>query len=388
MTVREIVTDTDFEEIEPAWRALRDRLPRRNIEHHPRWVRVQARENGCDARAIALFDGARLSGVAPLLIRPWTWRARLGLRKVASFPVSLGDLAGDGLLTSDDEAGERRLLEAIADSKLGFDMLYLESIPERSPLARIVREAQGVRSRFWLHAPAEPTTHWRIRVEGSFGDYLDRLDQRTRQNLLRKARKLERDCKAGLRLERVTSRDRVGWFLEHAARLSAASWQGKTLDLVIEANERAREAYERRAELGWLRSYLLCDGDRPIAFEIGLQEGGIFSFERTGYDPAYAVGSPGRVMLTKILEDLFVHDRPAWADFGSGDAPYKRELCTDSHRESTFYLLRKTPYMAMALATHEAVAQLDRSLRRTVDRLELRDTLRRVLRGHANARVA
>jgi CelD/BcsL family acetyltransferase involved in cellulose biosynthesis len=147
----------------------------------------------------------------------------------------------------------------------------------------------------------------------------------------------------------------------------------------------SRVPCQLRADRGWLRSYVLTCGDVPVCFIIGAQDDATYYYERIGYDPTWHEHSPGKVLLFKVIEDMYAERTPKWFDFGTGDSEYKRVFGTEQYDELNVYLLRKSVYMAAARATHSSVGVVDRAVRRVLDRYQLRQRVRHLLRGRKDS---
>jgi CelD/BcsL family acetyltransferase involved in cellulose biosynthesis len=262
-------------------------------------------------------------------------------------------------------------------------MVFLESTPVGSPLWTLATDGYSVRDRFWVHRAAPVTTHRLVRMPGSFSEYLEQFSGKTRRVLAYKVRRLEKACEGRLRLETVTRIDQVGDFLERAGRVSERSWQGASLGKLLEADDAHLTWCREHAGRGWLRSYLLSDGDRPIAFVHGLQAEGTYYYDHVGYDHDYAEHRPGTALLYKLLQDLFEHDRPKRVDFRYGDSEYKKLFSNHAYEEANLYLLRRSAYTAVARATHAACDVVGRAVRAGLDRLGMRERARHLLRARA-----
>lgn len=405
----------ELAQVRRAWEALIEQrahgasgAKKPHLYHDPRWLDAQLAEKASEnARAVlvALFHardaGAQselpqrpslvtpygtLAGVAPLLVRDWAWRARLGYTSVANFPVSLATLCGQEPLVPDDEAALDAFVSALGRASSAAQLVFIESLDVSSPLAkRFEAAAREPGARFWLHRSGGTSTHRLVRVPGSFKEYADKWSGRTRRTLAYKWRKLEAasaERRGKLSVKRYRLPGEVAELISHAERVSSKSWQGTRLGKVI-AEERQGRTIRAYAENGWLRSYVLLSGDAPLAFVIGYQAYGTYIYDVPAYDPAWAAHNPGSALLYRMLEDLTSEDRPEVVDFGYGDNEYKRLFSTDAYEETNVYLVQKSAYTGLARATHEAAAVLGSAARSGLDRLGLRERVRHLLRGRA-----
>jgi CelD/BcsL family acetyltransferase involved in cellulose biosynthesis len=328
---------------------------------------------------VALFAGRELAGVTSFMKRRWSWEGRLGYWRVARFPVQLVDLCGEELLAPDDPKAQEALLIAV-DEAARPHLVFLESVRLHSPLWRLLRSSVEIRRRFWVYLPNGITPRRIVELSGSFDDYLAKFSSRTRANFRNKIKKLERAC-GELRLWRVTRREELASFLDQVSLLSRRSWQGRRLGQLVGATDEDRERLALCADQGWLRSYLLSAAEQPLSFAIGYQASGTYFYARPGYDPAFGHLRVGTVLLYKILEDLTGFDAARRLDFGYGDNEYKAIFANHTHEEANVYLVRRSPYMGVALATVKGLSGLAAGVRWGLDRLRLREVVRRRLRG-------
>ena len=81
----------------------------------------------------------------------------------------------------------------------------------------------------------------------------------------------------------------------------------------------------------------LLAGDRPVAFRYGFLVDGIYYDYQTGYDPAYAHGRPGFVILAMVVRDLISRGAKQF-DFLRGDEDYKRHWADKEHKTYRYFI--------------------------------------------------
>jgi len=367
-----------------SWEACRRRQQRPVLKQHPDWLRSElpkAQTFGDGMLIAALYDFNGLAGVAPFMLQRWQWHCRLGYTKLLSFPMRAARLMGESFIGVPDERGQEAILQAVMRSDVPYQMLILENIPTQSTLWSTVTQSPRVREQFWIQRPFGATPRRRIHLASTYDDYLKGFDSKNLHNIKRLSRKLERECAGDLRFERVSTREQLPEFLSHVEHISRGSWQGQKLGRVVSATPGELEQMGRRADAGWLRSYLIKKGETPLAFAIGYQAHDTYYYTWIGYDPDWSACAPGIVLLLKILEDLFADNKPQWLDFGSYDHRYKRLFGTHVHDEDTAYLIRKQMYPAFVAGTSAAVRYSGRLLQSAIDRLGLRDRVRNMMKG-------
>lgn len=375
-----MTSEDEIEALAPAWEALMRRCAVTDVRLHPDWLRLEARAaRGRERMVVASRRDGALIGVAAFLVEPHLWCARLGYATAMSFPVKRALFCGAAMAATDPEAHEA-LLDAVLSAPDPCDVVSFESVPVTSDLLRAIRGSRAARA-CWVHE-RPPTLRRLIRMPATLAEYMSKFSGRTRRTLLYKARKLGQASSRGLTLERVTRREHVPRFLEHAERVSSRSWQGARLGHLVH-RERHEDRLAGHADRGWLRSYVLLSGDEPIALVSGTQANGVYTYEHAAYDRSWAPHHPGTVLLHRIIEDLFARDPPLLFDFGYGDNEYKRVFSNDAYDEVSLSLVRKSPYTAVALATDRACIALGNAARAALDRLGLRERVRGALRGSA-----
>jgi hypothetical protein len=329
-----------------------------------------------------VHDGDRVIGGAPFLLHTWTWQCRLGYTRVAAFPIRRAVLCGSDWIGAMDPGAQEALMRAIVDADVHYQLIHIDSLSVDSALWRFLRESPVVRRAFWVYTPGGITPHRLIDLPGSFDAYLSKFSGRTRHTLRRYVRRLDGAAAHGIRLRRITSKEELPQFLEQARIVSERSWQGRCLGHVVRQEETLGKL-GACADRGWLRSYVLEDGDTPIAFVIGMQGDGVYYYDVPAYDPAWADYRVGIVLLYRIIEDLCADGAVRAFDFGRGDSEYKRLFSTRSYDEQDVYLVRKSASTAVPLFMHRACASLGAVVRRGLDRIALREVVRRRLRAGA-----
>ncbi|QDT91713.1 GNAT family N-acetyltransferase [Gimesia algae] len=236
-------------------------------------------------------------------------------------------LSGQRFLMSEDyqhdQAFHKFLLEATISfcSENAVRFLLLEDILIDDPLNQSLKHLSdhclayshtGFQPRSLIQFPENPIEYW----------------NKFRSKSRRKHRKLLRD-NSELQLVRVTRPDQVAEFLESAHQISLNTWQTQRLGLRIKNDDKELEEMMFLALNGSLRSYLILDKNKPIAFKIGSQHRGVYHDLEFGFDLDYASISPGETLLLLILEDLIESDTPRTFDFGTGDAEYKQRYSSE-----------------------------------------------------------
>jgi len=370
--------------LKPGWGELISAAPRPHLEHQPEWLTL-GHAGGRLPFAVSLRSGGELLGVAPMLVRPFRFSVPFGRFAPIGFPVLCAEMQGGGPLCSADEQLIGSLVGATGDPGAPHDLLALEGVPLDSPLWRALASPE-VRQRYWVFRRGRVAPHRFIDLPESFDAYLAKFCPKSRSRLRGKLRKLESACSGTMEVIRVTGRQDIDTFLAQAAAVSKTTWQARRMSLEVRAGREEKERFGEMADRGWLRSYLMRGPAGPISYALGYQCDGTYYFTQPGYDPAWAPLSPGTLLIYRMIEDLYAWNTPRVFDFGLTDSEYKRFYANRSEDAVDVYLLRRTPYMAMAGAVNLSLSMLRRGLVAAVEGVRLQGRLRRTFRGQSRTR--
>jgi hypothetical protein len=187
-------------------------------------------------------------------------------------------------------------------------------------------------------------------------DFLKCRHKRTRNTLKRRVRKLREHGAGRLDCQRVETEDQVDEFHAAARSIAEQSWQFHHLGGRLEDTALNLENLRSYARIGCLRAYLLKCGDRPCAFVIGYQYEDILQLRQTAYAAEFSQLSPGTVLYYMLLEDLYSHRRPRFANHGTGVTRHKRLFSNRSALDTSVYLFRPTVANKLRCLTMSAFA--------------------------------
>lgn len=230
-------------------------------------------------------------------------------------------LVGNRFLYNGDEAVHARLLAAATHevTRNGARYLLIEDVDQDSSLLQL---AQSYQSRgYSIYSPTSFQVRLKINLPRTGAEYFGKFSSKTRNTFKRKEKKL-----GDIRVVRCSTVDQVADFLRDAHQISVNTWQTEQFGLRVKNDESDLAQFTFLASQGALRSYLLYQGETPMAFIIGNQHAGLYRYEEVGFDRKYHALSPGQVLLLKVLDDMFQDNPPECFDFGMGDADYKRLL--------------------------------------------------------------
>ncbi|WP_181706422.1 GNAT family N-acetyltransferase [Chthonobacter rhizosphaerae] len=295
----------ELEALEPAWWALWRRIGTASPFQSPAWlIPWTAVFRPAEVRAVAVFDGDDLIGLAPL----WREDGPYG-RRLLPLGIGISDDLDILVHPARPDAGPAILdaLDAMAD----WAVLSLEDcLPDAAALR--LRAPPG-----WTDGRADQAVRPTLAIAGRG---LEAVPARKRRSIRRCLRLAE--ARGPVRRTLV---DDAGRFLDTLFALHGARWQERGEDGVL-ADERVR-AFHRAALPGLLaaglaRLHEVTFGATPAAVIYELRHGGVAAPYLGGFDPAFSAESAGSLAMDHLIETA-VGDGCALVDFLRGAEPYK-----------------------------------------------------------------
>ena len=282
---------------------------------------------------LAVYRGADLVGVLPLVRERAGWRRRL-----AFAAAGIGDRFHPACAESDEVAVASACGHALARERSAWNMLRLERVPTGVSWPEALAAPIPRSSRLQcLETGALPYTDLRA-AEGSWDAYLASRSRNFRGQLGRRRRALERDRSVSLR--RTEDRSSFSRDFETLLDLHLKRWPGDTSPLSSPRAQAFHRAFaEASLERGWLRLWLLeVDGEAVAAF-YGWRFGRAYLFYQSGRDPLWDDASVGFVLLARALQEA-VEEGAEEFDLLYGDEPYKARFASAERAAQTLGLVR------------------------------------------------
>jgi len=222
-------------------------------------------------------------------------------------------------------------------------------------------------------------THF-FELTGTFEDYVKGFSSKIRSNIQRRGRKLETLAQGKIECRSYGHPDTVDEFYQLARRVAERSYQERLLGIAIPDTDEFVEGLRRRALNDTFRGYVLLAKDQPIAYEYYAVEQDVIDAVYTGYDPDYAEGSPGIVIMYKAIERLFAERRFRYFDLGYGDGQRKKDFgrCEFLRADVLYVPWRVRPIVFVP--AHFALDRLSKLAGVLLQNLGMRQRVRRLLR--------
>lgn len=316
-------TEPEFLGNREQWNELVARIPDSSVFLRHEWFDAAWRWAGMDAELyiIALLEGDRLMGVAPLILRASTGSPR---HRRLSF-LTVPDTQTCDILA--DPARRTEVLAAIfrtLNDRRDWDVLELAYLnPGSAEELAAQARAQGRSC-----TVSEQGTNPGIALEGTWESYYSRRSRRLKKGNNLIANKLKKGGHrfalaqfCGPRLRDDAERSDL---IDQVVAVSANSWKRKTgLSLDFPGpNAFIRRLSELAATQGWLSVWRLEVDGRALATEYQLNYNGHVHALRSDFVDDAAELSPGTYLNWKMLESMFESSGRRYL-MGPGDNAYK-----------------------------------------------------------------
>lgn len=365
------------------WKAFEAKRIPDSPTQDPDWLRGYFLEDLDNITSYLLYDGAgSLCGSASFLLKDWPLKLYLGEVSVAALPLRRLRLLGGSPALPEDESLYDLLFGELLGNP-GYETLYFSRVPSESFLWKYLTTSPLIRKSFYRYQPGDPSLRPLLRFGASFEEYLKtNFSKHHRRTLRRQVTKFREEAPAPVKFLRYTRPEEVTTFLDAAIQVSRKTYQWNLHQRGLRATERLARRYRFAADHGWFRSYLLFAGKTPCAFIAGYQWRGRYYTDEIGFDPAFARFSPGTVLSTMAIEDLFAYDKPELIDFESYDK-YKEEFSNESYIHCDMMLLRRGFYSQVVRAAHYASRLTTKAASRVLEKVNLKSRLKKRVRDRS-----
>lgn len=266
-------------------------------------------------------------------------------------------------------------LASLGPVEAGVHGTLLRSHPIPGSLPRVSRTGDAIR-----YVPSQYERCFTA-LDGTFVAYLkDNFSSKSRSTLKRKVKKFAKESGGELEWRAYRTPEEWDVFFPLARELSGRTYQERLLDVGLPDTDAFRAEGRAAAEAGNLRAYLLFLGGRPAAYLYCPVEDGVSMYHYLGHDPELNRLSPGTVLQYVAFEELFADPGVTMFDFTEGEGQHKRFFATGSVRCADVYYFERTLRNRLLVRAHRAFDAFSNVLTRLLDRLGLKQRLKRWLR--------
>jgi CelD/BcsL family acetyltransferase involved in cellulose biosynthesis len=329
----------DLEAAQGRWTELLERSATNQPTLSPLWMlawwKTFGALDGRQLRCCLFFDGPRLVGLAPLLVRRHRYPPGIPLRRLellASGEAQEDEICSDYLNPiaerGYEEAVARALVRGLTSGVMGaWDELILRPLDGDAAVARALMTSFA-ESGYALESQELPPSSY-IVLPKRWEDYLSALSSSDRYMVRRSLRDFDSWAAGQARLERVTSAADLGQGVDILIKLHEQRWQADAQGGVF-ASRRVKAFHDAvlpdllargALELIWLRV-----GERPVAVAYNIVWDNKVHFYQGGRAMDLPKGiRPGIVLHAQAIQAAIAAGRQEY-DFLAGTAQYKRQM--------------------------------------------------------------
>ena len=262
---------------------------------------------------------------------------KIGYFQIPSPELTTLVISNGGWLGNIDEISASLLIGAIQQllSSGEADAAFLHYPELTSPLARQALTLPKFICRDHLIIPEQ---HRILNLPMEEKSFLASLSQNERYQQRKRERRLVNDFN-NVRINNFSLQEDIALLMQQVELVAQKSYQ-RSLGVGFVMNDFTKARLEFLARIGWLRSFLLCIDERPVAFWIGTLRRGVFTSDYLAFDPAFKKYAPGMYLILRAIE-MLQKDKSGAAhqiDFGLGDGDYKERLSNQTLKEAPIYI--------------------------------------------------
>lgn len=359
-----------------AWRQLFHESPESSHHHYPELIRHQLSEFApTDSRPIAVVQGRSDRQIDKLgILMPYRIRFNEAIAGLAGPGSSIhGYRLAGGRILSRTAGSNEDVFEAAQHftQSASAQFLLVEDVIQGSRMDDMI---QNVRHTNWHCFVPCVESRWGIDVNEDRDNYWKSVSKNTRKKIKRYSRKLQ-----DAEVIRVSEVDQIPDFIRDVLRVAERSWKTRENGRFVDEQELTGRL-THLASNGMLRAWLMLWNGQPIAFDITVGLNGYMEGMECAYDEELSDLSPGTVLLSRSIDDLFEMTDVDFYDFGHGDMSYKARLSTDC-RSSYHAILMPPGSRSTALLAAIRMSRFAFNSTRTVaGRLGVKNSIKK-LRG-------
>ena len=356
-----------------------------SLRHDLEWM-AQNRDRAT-IHVYGRFGDPALKGFALLFRQGRPLPFRLGEMTILRIPLTRYELWSSPLLDGSKGckdalvAATREFVHEMRNLAGPGDAISIEGLRTDSVLHALLNEDAELRDDFIVLPLDEAFEHQFISMPETFDAYLGQMSKRSRKSVQYSRRKLYRELDDDVKVVCYESVAAVDNFLDNAVEISRKTYQWRLLKLGLRDRLALVRNLTLAAERGWLRCYILYCRSAPVAFMIGYQCHGCYSYIDVGYDPDWASWSVGSVLQYEVLADLYRRpDTPRLFDFSTGYGDHKARFGNFSRKEVNVLLLPNTVRNRVIVGAYRFTMAVSKLMVTSLDRYGLKMPLKRFMR--------
>ena len=336
-----IVTATNFEEIEairPVWEQMqRDEphpVPNADIDRYLSVVKT----SGDDVRPYVMVMKCDDKPVAMMIgrIEKRLLDFKLGYKTLFSPALRCLSIVYGGIIGQPSAEISKVMISEMMNvlRRRQADLVCFFYLGIECPIYKLCKTVPNFFSRSHF-VPAE--SHWQTYIPDTVEEFYRQIPNSRKRRWRRDIRQLEKTSSSEVKIVCYRQLSDIDYLINVACQIKESTYKcGLGIGFINSAVNRA--LLEKAARDGSLRAYILYLGDEPCAFQFDVRYGKTQFTEFGSFNPKWRRGSPGTVLLIKVLEQLCRESDVSVMDYGFGHALYKSKFGTNHRLEETVYI--------------------------------------------------
>lgn len=265
-----------------------------------------------------------------------------------------------------------------------IDMVFLNHLRTDSQIFNLSRKMPGFLCRDYIPVV---DSHWQTTALDGKEDFYKNLSRNERRNISRHTKSLEKKASSQVKLRSFRGLPELQEFISTASEISSVTYQ-KILTGGFTGSDSVRALLTQAAQKDWLRAYILYAGSEPIAFESGLIYKSTYFAEYRGFHPDWSIGSPGSILLLKVLDEFSRDPEVKRYDYGFGDSSYKQRYGQEYWLEAPVYIFAPRLYPILVNVIRTLITAFSASLKFILHKFGFIDRVKRSWRKRLERRAS
>jgi CelD/BcsL family acetyltransferase involved in cellulose biosynthesis len=351
----------DFLKLKGAWNALLSRSdvnhPYMTHEWMDCWWQVHGKENGLYIPAFR--EDGEITALAPCMITKTKFRG-LPARALTFIASNYSNDSGFIMAGKDRPLAEAMLLHLLDGGSNGYDILFLDYLPNGSVTEGLLREVLSERGTKHLAFAGNSSPY--IPLEGTWEKYFEARPSKLRTKIRSNARKFEE--LGDYSIEKYTSENIAG-AMDLVLEISRNTWKYKEGTAI--ANSSDNMAFytcfaQAAAASGWTSIWVLKLKENPIAFSYSMLYDNRMYAYKNGYKQEFRELSPSEFLHTEIIKQCLESGVAEYNWLGMNE-DYKMKWTSLCREHTRYWIFPGGMYSSLLYAFEDRVINNLKALR-------------------------